>query len=56
MTEGGSLPAYADEKFLSLQGSEHILRGHFWRPCTNALAQKLLLGEDAKQSRTLNPR
>lgn len=44
MTEGGSLPAYANETaLLSLQGNVHILTGASRRPCTNALTQKLLL-------------
>lgn len=44
MTEGGSLPAYANETaLLSLQGSMHILTGPSRRPCTSALTQRLLL-------------
>lgn len=49
MTEGGSLPAYANETaLLSLLGSMHILIGASKRPCTNALTHKLLLKKEAK--------
>lgn len=49
MTDGGSLPAYANETaLLSLQGSGPILTGASRRPCTNALTQKLLLKQEAK--------
>ena len=48
MTDGGSVPAYANETaLLSPQDSVHILTGACRRPCASALTQKLLLQKEA---------